>query len=227
MKPKGNRFIRALGWNFLTPLYDPLVRLAARELKFKTALLNQGRLDNDTRILDVGCGTGTLLLLAKQQSASVRSVGLDGDPGILSIAASKAAEARQELCLVLAYSYAIPFRDGAFDRVISSLMLHHLTRSEKLATLGEMRRVLRPGGELDVADWGRPHNFLMVLLSWTVRLGDQLGRTVENLKGLLPDLFRDAGFSDVAETMRFATVFGTLQLYRGRRPGVDRSQNAA
>ena len=120
-----------------------------------------------------------------------------------------------------------PLEMVLLTRVISSLMLHHLTRSEKLATLGEMRRVLRPGGELDVADWGRPHNFLMVLLSWTVRLGDRLGRTLENLKGLLPDLFRDAGFSDVAETMRFATVFGTLQLYRGRRPGVDRSQNAA
>lgn len=110
------------------------------------------------------------------------------------------------------------FADDAFDRVLSSLMLHHLTRSEKVRTLQEVFRVLRPGGELHVADWGQPHNLLMHMLAFSVRLGDSFARTADNVKGRLPALFRDTGFEKVSETARFATLFGTLSLYKARKP---------
>lgn len=137
---------------------------------------------------------------------------------ILDIARSKARRQVEEITLVQAFCFDIPFADGAFDRVLSSLMLHHLTRSEKVRTLKEIFRVLRPGGELHVADWGRPHNLLMRALVFSVQLGDSFARTVDNVKGRLPTLFRDAGFEDVSETARFATLFGTLSLYRARKP---------
>ena len=227
MNVKPKRYLPALGFDFLTPLYDPLVRLTTREVAFKTGLLDQAQVNNRARVLDVGCGTGTLVLLLKARSPSVNPVGLDGDCRILAIARSKATRGGRQLDFVQAFSCAMPFQDSSFDRVLSSLMLHHLTRAEKVATLREMFRVLRPGGELHVADWGRPHNILMTALSLTVRIGDGVARTADNIQGRLPDLFREAGFEGVSQTRRFATVFGTLQLYRARRPRPQEGEHAA
>jgi ubiquinone/menaquinone biosynthesis C-methylase UbiE len=211
-------YVPALGWDILTPLYDPLVRLTTRELSVKNRLLDEAHINNTARILDVGCGTGTLLLLAKRRSKSLLAIGLDGDMNVLDIARSKAHRCVQKIALVQAFCFGIPFADGVFDRVLSSLMLHHLTRSEKVRTLREVFRVLRPGGELHVADWGQPHNLLMRVLSFSVRLGDSFARTADNVKGFLPALFQDAGFKDATETARFATLFGTLSLYKAYKP---------
>ena len=220
-------YVPALGWDFLTPLYDPLVRLTTREMSFKGRLLDEAGIDETARILDVGCGTGTLLLLAKLRSKPLLAIGLDGDMNVLGIARSKAYRHIEEITLVQAFCFDIPFANGVFDRVLSSLMLHHLTRSEKVRTLEEIFRVLRPGGELHVADWGRPHNLLMRALAFSVRLGDSFARTADNMKGLLPVLFRDAGFEDVSETARFATLFGTLSLFKARKPPTAVAQRHA
>ncbi len=211
-------YLPALGFEFLTPLYDPLVRLTLREAAIKACLLRQARIRPDDLVLDIGCGTGTLLLMQARQGPSSRAVGLDGDGRILGLASRKARAAARPIVFVQALAGAIPLPDACCDRVLSSLMLHHLTRQQKAATLGEALRVLRPGGELHVADWGRPHTALMAGLSWIVRLTDGWERTADNVRGRLPALFQEAGFQDVAATTSFATVFGTLQLYQARRP---------
>ncbi|MBZ0169785.1 type 11 methyltransferase [Candidatus Methylomirabilis lanthanidiphila] len=218
MAHKKTGYVPALGWNILTPLYDPLVRLTTREMSFKSRLLDEAGIDETARILDVGCGTGTLLLLTRRRSKSLLAIGLDGDMNVLGIARSKAHRRAEKITLIQAFCFNIPFADGAFDRVLSSLMLHHLTRSEKVRTLQEVVRVLRPGGELHVADWGQPHNLLMRVLAFSVRLGDSFARTADNIEGRLPALFRDAGLENISETARFATLFGTLSLYRARKP---------
>lgn len=218
MARKKAGYVPALGWNILTPLYDPLVRVTTREISFKSRLLDEAGIDKAARILDVGCGTGTLLLLARRRSKSLLAIGLDGDMNVLDIARSKARRYVEQIALIQAFCFDIPFADNAFDRVLSSLMLHHLTRSEKVRTLQEVFRVLRPGGELHVADWGQPHNLLMHMLAFSVRLGDSFARTADNVKGRLPALFRDTGFEKVSETARFATLFGTLSLYKARKP---------
>jgi SAM-dependent methyltransferase len=89
-------------------------------------------------------------------------------------------------------------------------MLHHLTTGEKRLALGEMFRVLRPGGELHLADWGPPETRLMrvAALSLTV-LEPQYG-TLANLQGRLPDLCAAAGFRDVMQTGRLSTIYGTV-----------------
>ncbi|MDE2179374.1 MAG: class I SAM-dependent methyltransferase [candidate division NC10 bacterium] len=220
-------YVPALGWDLLTPLYDPLVRLTTREMSFKNRLLDEAGIDDTARILDVGCGTGTLLLLVRRRSKSLLATGLDGDMSVLRIARSKAHRHAEKIALIQAFCFDMPLADDAFDRVLSSLMLHHLTRSEKVRTLQEIFRVLRPGGELHVADWGRPHNLLMRILAFSVRLGDSFARTADNVKGRLPALFRDAGFEKVSETARFATLFGTLSLYKARKPLTTAAQRHA
>jgi len=213
-------YIPALGHDFLTPLYDPLVRFTMRDTAFKRRLVAQANVTGAHRLLDVGCGTGTLLALVGSEMPNARAVGIDGDLQILAIAQHKTRRPHGPT-LVQAFSFALPFATGCFDRVFSTLMLHHLTRDEKLATLREIVRVLRPDGELHVADWGPPHNYLMRILSLPLRFGHHSGRVQDNLAGAVPSLFRQAGLEDVRDHARLPTLFGTLVLCSGRRPGHD------
>jgi len=209
-------YVPALGYRWLTPLYDPLLRLTTRETKFKRALLRQARIRSGHRVLDLGCGTGTLTSLINSTCPEAEVIGLDADKRILEIARRKAARAGLSLRLDHGMAYALPYTDNSFDRVLSSLLFHHLTREDKLSALREVLRVLRPGGELHIADWGKPQNGLMRLAFLGVQLLDSFHTTADNVKGLLPELCAVAGLQDVEETARYATLFGTLSLYRAR-----------
>ena len=90
-------------------------------------------------------------------------MGLDGDAKVLAIAREKVARAGVEVELREGMAFTPPFPPASFDRVVSSLVLHHLASVNKRATLARVRELLRPGGELHVADWGRPQNVLMWL----------------------------------------------------------------
>ena len=206
-------FVPALGLRVLTPLYD-FAAWVAGDSRIKRRLLEKAAIAPDADVLDVGCGTGTLALMVATQAPSARIVGLDVDPDILSIARRKVADAGRNVTLAEGSATDPPFAPGSFDRVLSTLMLHHLTTAQKRATLAAVRRLLRPGGELHVADFGRPHTPLMRLASQTFHLFDGEDATGANLRGELPGLVREAGFADVEETERWSTPFGTVTFLR-------------
>lgn len=212
---KHDPFIPALGRDWLTPLYDPLQRWVMREDQFKRHLILQAQIEPGDRVLDLGCGTATLTILIKQTHPQSEVVGLDGDPKVLAIARAKAAKAGVEIKLDHGMAFQMPYPENIFDRVLSSLVLHHLTTETKQRALREVFRVLRPSGELHVVDFGKPHTSWARLISRTMQRFEQ---AEDNLKGLLPAMFRQAGFDRVAETARYATVFGTLSLYQGQKP---------
>ena len=210
-------YIPALFHDWLTPCYDTLIRWTMPEATFKRQLVAEAEIKKDDRILDLGCGTATLMILIKRMHAAATVIGIDGDPRILEIGRRKGEKANVDIMLAHAMSFELPYPSGSFDRVLSSLMFHHLTRDDKVRSLKEVYRVLRSGGELHIADFGMPHNLLMRVVSYPWRLFDGTGNTADDLKGLLPTMMRDCDFLEVRETSRYMTLFGTLSLYACRK----------
>lgn len=221
MTERTEKYVHALRFDWLTAMYDPLIRWTLREDCFKRHLLRNARIGPGDRVLDLGCGTATLTLMAKLNQPRAMFFGLDGDPKILEIARDKARRLGIQVSLSQGFSTEMPYPNGFFDRVLSSLFFHHLTRESKQRTLAEVFRVLRPGGELHVADWGKPANALLAAAFVLVRVFDGYENTADHAGGRLPVLFREAGFEDVTELARYATVYGSLYLYRARKPLED------
>jgi ubiquinone/menaquinone biosynthesis C-methylase UbiE len=207
----------ALAYGWLTPFYDPVVRWTTRERAFKSRLLAQANIRAGHRVLDVGCGTGTLALAVKRACPGAVVTGLDADRTVLARAARKVEGPSDSVTLVEGRADSMPFSSGTFDRVISSLFFHHLDRAAKQRVLREIHRLLVPGGELHVADWGQPGNAVMSLAFLTVQLLDGFYTTADNRHGLLPTLMREAGFREVESTHHLSTPCGTLSVYRAAR----------
>lgn len=211
-------YVPALGHHRLTRFYDPLLALTLREKALKGRLVEQARIEPGHDVLDVGCGTGTLALLVKAREPRARVVGLDGDPGVLAIARRKieAANAEVELRQGLAGDDSL-FAPESFDRVVTSFVLHHLTHEQRATAFAAMRRWLRPGGRLDVFDFGpQGHSPFAVVTRVFAAMhgGERLG---DNLAGRLPEQMRAAGFAGVRETGRAFTLFGSVSYYEGLR----------
>ena len=212
-------YVPAAAFKVLTPLYDPIVQVASRERAFKEALLERAGIEPGMRVLDVGCGTGTLAIWAKRECPDAVIDGLDGDPEILERARRKAAGAGVEIELTEGFSTELPWPDASFDRVLSSLLFHHLVRADKARTLTEINRVLRPGGELHVADLGKPADPAMAVLSRGLALLDGREQTADNIAGNLPALVAAADFTGVSEGRSFRTAFGVLRTIEAIKPG--------
>jgi ubiquinone/menaquinone biosynthesis C-methylase UbiE len=217
-----DRYVPALGHDRLTPFYDVVVAMTTRERRFKHALIDQARLEPGLRVLDLATGSGTLALWMKQYQPTLDLSAVDADPTILAIARRKAAKANAEIQWLQAMSTEIPFPALHFDRVVSSLFFHHLTWEDKVRTAREVFRVIKAGGELHVADWGRPQGPLMRGLFLGIQLLDGFDNTRDNVAGRLVPLFEQAGFVEVTATQAFNTMFGTLALYRATKPAASR-----
>ncbi len=212
-----SEYIPALSYHWLTPFYDAVVAITTRERTFKHALIEQAGIEAGQQVLDLACGTGTLTIWVKQSEPLANIRGVDGDSRILSIARRKAARANIEVPFDCALSFSLPYPAAYFDRALSSLFFHHLTWENKQRTAAELSRVLKPGAELHVADWGPPTNKLMRGLFLPVQLLDGFGNTEDNVAGKLIVLFEEAGFTEVLQQRTFSTILGTLALYRAVR----------
>lgn len=215
MDEKNKEYIPAFHYNWLTPFYDFLVRWSTREYAFKRLLIKLARIGKGHRVLDLGCGTATLAILIKRTYPDAEVIGLDGDLRVLEIARAKIARAGLDFKLDHGMAFELPYPDSHFDRVLSSLVFHHLTPENKARTLREVFRALQPGGELHLADFGEPANVYARLVSLMLRRFEQASDLIE---GKLRQMIRDAGFEQVEEYAHFTTLYGTISLYKARKP---------
>ena len=144
-------YIPAMGRHWMLFLYDPFARAAGLS-QVHGELLERAGVRPGHRVLEVGCGPGDLLLQLGRRVPGADLTGIDPDPAALRKARRKAARRGLTVRFMLAYADELPLPDDSLDRVLSSYMLHHLDEQPQVAAMREIRRVLRPGGELHVVD---------------------------------------------------------------------------
>jgi ubiquinone/menaquinone biosynthesis C-methylase UbiE len=139
--------------------YDLLVWLftLGGERKMRERILDLAQLQRGEHVLDIGCGTGTLAILAKRRVGEAGRVhGVDAAPEMIERARTKATRAGAELTLAAGIVQSLPLPDQAVDVALSTLMLHHLPRKARPEIVREIKRVLKPGGRFLAVDFVKP-----------------------------------------------------------------------
>jgi ubiquinone/menaquinone biosynthesis C-methylase UbiE len=198
------------------PLYDPFVKLFGGDTARRT-LLDQAIVGPGHRVLDIGCGTGTLTTLIKGLYPDVNVVGLDPDPKALARAKRKAERAAVSIRLDQGFSNELPYPDASFNRVFSTFMFHHLQMDEKEKTLCEVRRVLTPGGSLHMLDFAGAEAKGCELLT---RYFQSSHRLKDNSEERILTLMNRAGFVSCGKVMEGVMLFRSLRIayYRASVP---------
>ncbi len=203
-------YLPAAGHDALLPTYDLMSRLLGMK-SVHQALIAQAELDDCRRILEIGCGTGNLTIMAKRAHPHLEVIGCDPDPRALDRARRKTDEIRFEQ----GYAERLPYADGEFDRVLSSMMLHHVGGDAKPTAAAEIFRVLRPGGRLHLVDIGGDQSTEHGLLARLIR---RSRHAAGNLGDAIPRLLRAAGFECAQVATHRQRVVGRLTYYRATRP---------
>ena len=196
--------------------YDWLVRVITlgRESKLRQWMLDLADLQPGDAVLDVGCGTGTLLLAAEERVGPAGALhGVEPSAEMGERARRKAEERGIDLELVEASADSLPHPPGSFDAVFCTLVLHHMLQAVQEGAINEMRRVLRPGGRVVLVDWQRPKSVVGAITSGLllVHLLHNIGPASAPLEapGLEPRL-RDLGFEDLSRRSFGGSVIGAL-----------------
>ena len=158
------------------------------------AVVELAALGAGEKVLDVGCGTGSLAVALKVPAGPTGSVhGIDASQEMIEVARRNASRAGADVNFQVGLAEAIPFPNGTFDLVVSQLAIHHLPDDLKQPAFGEMHRVLKSGGRCLIVDFEPPKSVLGRLIA-RMFLGSEMMRVnVKEYRVLL----ENAGFTQV------------------------------
>jgi ubiquinone/menaquinone biosynthesis C-methylase UbiE len=206
-------YLPAAGHDAFLPGYDLLTRLLGVH-RIHQRLIEQAELADNQRVLEIGCGTGNLTIRAKRAQPGAEVIGSDPDPLALKRAQRKAKQLNG-IRFEQGYAQRLPYQDGEFDRVLSSMMLHHLDSDAKPAAAAEIFRVLRPGGRLHLVDMG---GNMTADDGLAARLVRHSPHAAGNLGDAIPRLLRSAGFDCTELATERHRFVGRLTYFSATRP---------
>jgi len=218
MSTQPDRYVPAAGRRAFTGAYDLVLATTMREQRWRPALVDRTLRDlpAGATVVDVGAGTGTLAIALAVARPDANVIAVDGDPDAQALARRKPGADRVDWRAGLAQSLPLP--DASADRVVMSLLLHHLAPDAKRTALREAHRILRPGGQLHIADWGSPGDPLMRAAFLALQLIDGFAGTRDHAAGRLPSLIAQSGLTHVTTHTRLRTAWGRLELLSATRP---------
>ena len=202
----GKKFTPALAYDFLTPLFDWVLNLLGYGKAFKRLALELAEITDGEQILDLGCGSGTLLIEAKKKYPNADCVGIDPDKEILQLAERKLEQAGVKARLVQGFAQELPFPPAAFDLAISTLIFHHLSTPVKRDAIKEIYRILKDKGRFMLADFGQPDSIFVKLLLNLGGIFDGTSNMKDNIEGNLPVFLEETGFKVTQLEARYRGV---------------------
>ena len=211
-----------LRYNWLTPIYDTVIRALTRETAWRSALIQQIDPSPDDRILDVGCGTGTLAVELNKLVPEAEIIGIDPDTAALVRALAKVDPRTQSLRFLEGFlsESSLPL-NWKPNKIVSSLVFHQTPETMKRELLFTMRDLLAENGEIHIADYGFQKGPVMrALFRMTVQMLDGVADTQPNADGILPELMREVELTvDAGRTL--PTPTGSISLYRAMPRGMQ------
>lgn len=180
------------GWGHTYDFFTGLL-LGKQEQRVRDEMIDRAQIRPGDRVLDVGCGTGTLTMRAKKAAGDTgKVIGVDVAEDMLETARRKAEKSHLDITYERAGIEDLPFPSSSFDIVLSSLMLHHIHGEDaKRRGIAELYRVLKPGGTLMIAEFQPPKSGFML---WLTHLG--LGAAMsEDYRQSIEHMLREAGFT--------------------------------
>lgn len=189
------------------PFYDPIVGLLGFD-RARQELIDQAKVEPGHRVLDVGCGTGSLIIMLKRRYAAAEIVGLDPDPKALGRAENKLRRVEVSAQLNQGFADELPYEAGSFDRVFSSFMFHHLEEQDREKALQEVRRVLKPVGSFHLLDFAVAGEIIHGHSSCLIHSNEKLK---DSAPPRITQLMRNVGFKDAVRVKDGKMFFGLLQ----------------
>ena len=170
------------------------------------------------RWLDLGCGTGALSQAVLERCQPRAVTGVDPSEGYIADARRRVPDARVRFCV--GDGGHIPADDGAFDAVVSGLVLNFVPDKEK--AIAEMRRIVRPAGTIAIYVWDYAEKMELMRYFWDAAVAlDQAARPLDEGRRFpicnpraLRDLFGAAGLSKIdLRAIDAPTVFKNFDDY--------------
>ena len=216
MKEPKKDYLPAAGKDWMLPFYDPFTWLSGSRAIHKK-LIHQSAIEAGFQVLEIGCGTGSLIIQAKRMFPGADFMGIDPDPNALAIASRKAQKNNLPLQFDQGYSEDLPYPNASFDRVLSAFMLHHLQPDAKQLAIQEAYRVLKPGGSLHIADFEETHEHGHGGGIHDLLLRRMHGHHQVSPQRMILATMQDADFEESREVARQSSIMGRVIFYEALR----------